>query len=163
MATLDTTRLIQPALTAAPAPTTTIQPKPAEGFQRLLDEETHKVSNPLPQPRTAVKSESRPAGARSEASTKVTERKAAARDSKSEGTDISVKPSAESTPRQDLPSEETEEISGSSVSTTKEDAAPIVKSQEPAPGAQTSSAAALLASLLVQTTGDLKGTQVTDV
>jgi hypothetical protein len=58
MATLDTTRLIQPALT--PALTTTIQPKPAEGFQRLLHDETHKVSNPVPQPK-ATASVSRPA------------------------------------------------------------------------------------------------------
>ena len=58
MATLDTTRLIQPALT--PAPTTTIQPKPAEGFQRLLDDETLKVSNPVPQTK-ATASVSRPA------------------------------------------------------------------------------------------------------
>jgi flagellar hook-length control protein FliK len=194
MATLDTTRLIQPALT--PAPTTTIQPKPAEGFQRLLDDETHKVTNSVPQPkaaasasrpgretlqpsakrpnetqarseqdstnaRPALKSEAGSAGARSEAPTKVTQRKTAPRDSKPEATDGSVELAAESAPRQDLPSEETQEVSDSSASIAKEDADQIVVSQEPAPVAQTASAAALLASLLVQTTGDLKGTQVT--
>jgi len=67
---------------------------------------------------------------------------------------------AESARRQDLPSEETQEVSDSSASIAKEDAEQIAASQESVPMAQTASAAALLASLLVQTTGDLKGTQV---
>jgi len=165
----------------------------------LLDDETHKVSNPLPQPkatasvsrpareasqpakalrttgkspnetkprfeqdstdaRAAVEPEAGPAGVRSEAPTKVTQRKAAVRDPKSEVTDGSVELAAESAPRQDLPSEQAQEISGSLASIPKEDAAQIVESQESVPVAQTASA--LLASLLVQTTGDLKGTQV---
>src|SRR4030095_545276 len=138
MATLDTTRLIQPALTLAP--TTTMQPKPAEGFQRLLDDETHKVSNPVQlkatesvsrpareasepakalrpsakspnetkarfeqdstDARRAVKPAGDSARARSEASTKVSQRKAAARYSESEVTDGSVELAAESASRQ---------------------------------------------------------------
>lgn len=53
MATLETTLLIQSALTP-PATTTAVQPKPAEGFQRLLDAESGKLRNPAPQAKPAA-------------------------------------------------------------------------------------------------------------
>src|SRR5262245_53774350 len=179
MATLDTTLLIRP--TPTPPSTTTIQPKPAEGFQRLLDDETHKVGNPVPQPKATtsgsgtphealrpttkssretktrseqdstgaqrtVKPEAGPAGARNEVPAKVTRRRAVMRDSKPEATDSSVELAAESAPRQELPSEKVQEVSGSSISIFKEDTAQVVESPESAPVAQRASVAALLAS-----------------
>ncbi len=192
MATLDTTRLIQPAST--PSPTTTLQPKPAEGFQRLLDDETYKVSNsgttPKPiaadsQPAKALRSDGKrptdttdqfeqdstdagkpvraeagPGGPRSEAPTKATQRRAGARDSKPEAIEGSAEVEAESATRQNLPTEAAQEDSAPSLVGPEGGVVKIVKSEDPAALAQTAATATLLASLLVQTTGDLKGTQV---
>jgi len=197
MATLDTTLLIQSAVT--PASTTAKQSKPAEGFQQLLDDESYKASNPARQPKPAVV-DSRPvreashpkglqpgarrsnetkaqpdsnvarpalkqpeAGAgkgRSEAPAKVAQRTAAAHSSQREETEGLTEVEAEST-QQDLPSEMAGEGSEpSELGPPKESVAEAVASEAPAPVAQTASAVALLASLLVQTTADLKGTQV---
>jgi len=198
MATLDTTLLIQSAVT--PASTTTRQSKPTEGFKQLLDDETYKASNPAQQPKPVVV-DSRPvheasqptkglqpgtkrssetkaqpdsnvarpalkqpeAGtgkARSEAPAKVAQRTAAAHSSQREETEGLTEVEAEST-QQDLPSEMAGEGSEpSELAPPKENVAEAVASEAPAHVAQTASAVALLASLLVHTTGDLKGTQV---
>ena len=191
MATLDTTRLIQPALT--PPPTTTLQSKPAEGFQRLLDDETTKVSNAAPpkpvaaasqpareasqpvakRPSTKarfeqdstdagkpVKAEAGAGGPRTDAPAKSVQRKSAIRESKPEATDGSAELEAESATRQNLPTETAQENSAPSEVTPEAEAIKMAKVEDPAALAQSASTAALLASLLVQTTGDLKGTQV---
>ncbi len=193
MATLDTTRLIQPALT--PPPTTTLQSKPAEGFQRLLDDETTKVSNaaaapnpsrPLPslhaRPRSLsrngpaarlgssktqrmlgkpVKAEAGPGGPRTDAPAKSVQRKSAVRDSKPEATDGSAELEAESATRQNLPSEAAQENSEAvRGDCPKRKRSRWLKWRIQRHWRRSASTAALLASLLVQTTGDLKGTQV---
>ena len=191
MATLDTTRLIQPALT--PPPTTTLQSKPAEGFQRLLDDETTKVSSAAPPKPVAdasqpareasqpvakrpsskarfeqdstdaskpVKAEAGPGAPRTDAPAKSVERKSAVRESKPEATDGSAELEAESATRQNLPTETAQENSAPSEVTPEAEAVKMAKVEDPAALAQSASTAALLASLLVQTTGDLKGTQV---
>ena len=191
MATLDTTRLIQPAFT--PPPTTTLQPKPAEGFQRLLDDETTKVSSAAPPKPVAAASQpareasqpvakrpsskarfeqdsadaSKPekaqavAGApRTDAPAKSVQRKSAVRESKPEATDGSAELEAESATRQNLPTETAQENSEVSEVTPHAEAVKMAKVEDPAALAQSASTAALLASLLVQTTGDLKGTEV---
>jgi len=110
--------------------------------------------------RLAAKPEAGAGKARSEAPAKATQRSAATQDSQRDATGGLTEVEAESTQRQDLPSEMAEAVSGPSVSVPEETVAKTAENEVPAPVAQAASVAALLASLLVQTTGNLKGTQI---